>query len=39
MSKPNTNSRNKYVFIALGVIPVTWAALQVHRELLKLLQV
>ena len=29
MSKPNTNSRNKYVFIALGVIPVTWAALMV----------
>ena len=29
MSKPNTNSRNKYVFIALGVIPVTWAALVV----------
>ena len=29
MSKPNTNSRNKYVFIALGVIPVTWAAFMV----------
>ena len=29
MSKPNTESKNKFVYIAFGVLPVIWAALMV----------
>ena len=29
MSKPNTESKNKFVYLAFGVLPVIWAALMV----------
>lgn len=29
MSKPNKESRNRFVYIAFGILPVIWAALMV----------